>query len=71
MVISNSDFWGGILGVGVGDLLLFLLVCDEFGVNYVLFFANDGTTCNGVGIEVNCGWIKLLLGRLSGRILDL
>ena len=37
VVISDRNFWGVILGVNVGGFLLFLLVCDEFGVNFVLF----------------------------------
>ena len=38
VVISDRDLWGVNLGMGVGDFLLFLVVCDEFGVNFVLLF---------------------------------
>ena len=38
VVISDRNFWGVNLGVGVGGFLFFLLVCDECGVNFVLFF---------------------------------
>ena len=56
MVISDRDFWGVNLGMGVGDFLLFLVVCDEFGVNFVLlFFVSGEPICTIVGSGVNGG----------------
>ena len=55
VVISDRDFWGVNLGIGVGDFLLFLVVCDGFGFNFVLFFVSGEPTCTIVGSEFNCG----------------
>ena len=56
VVISNCNFWGVNLGMGVGGFLLFLVVCDEFGVNFVLlFFVSGEPTCTIVGSGVNGG----------------
>ena len=42
VVISNCNFWGVNLGMGVGGFLLFLVVCDEFELTLFFFFCEWG-----------------------------